>query len=196
MARVPESGYLAVASGQPCKGVFFGWEVPLPYQANIEWVNLRTRSLDAAVTFVIDYCRDNNVPCGLHTPGIRTSSRQRFYGIARGRATGVVLSYEDCLTVTRDSPGRRFKGFPTAEEAVDWVLAHGGPFSLPEQGLVVAIAHPPRPRGEPPHPGTPPRERRSRREHSSSSSSSPSIYIENLYITVPPSKGTDNSQSS
>ena len=182
--------YIAIASGVPCKGVFFGRSDSRSRacSTSIEWVNTQTNSLDEAVSFVIDYCRDNNIPCGVHTPTIPTRSRQRFYGVARGWATGVVLSYEDCLLATSRCMGRRFKGFATATEAIQWVRAQGGPFCYPIQGSVGAIA------ASVVSPNTPVREGEPvSRPNSPSPASNIIINIENLYITAPPSRGANPS---
>ena len=189
MARA-NTEYIAIASGIPCKGVFFGREgtVKGTHPVPTECVNKRTDSLDEAVSFVLEYCKENNVPCGVHTPTNPTRSRQRFYGIARGWATGIVLSYEDCLLATLRCIGRRFKGFATATEAIQWVRAQGGPFGYPLQDSAVNTVP------SFTYPCTPVRESRpDSGQDSPSPASHITIHIENLYITAPPSRGATNS---
>jgi ribonuclease HI len=49
------------------------------------------------------------------------------YAVARGRAVGIYVYWQDCSEVVSGVPGAMYKKFATVEEAVEWLRACGVP---------------------------------------------------------------------
>ena len=50
--------------------------------------------------------------------------KKKFYAVACGRSTGVFDSWDECQRNTQGFPNTKFKGFPTKEEALDYLRQH------------------------------------------------------------------------
>ncbi|KAG6851396.1 hypothetical protein H0H93_005794 [Arthromyces matolae] len=66
---------------------------------------------------------------------------QKFYAVAKGRETGVFLTWEDCETQTKGFPGAKFQSFTNAADAEAFVAGtSSATSSRATQGPTVSLS--------------------------------------------------------